>query len=223
MEESMRPPWFTPLYSNWFIGNFIYEPFFGTGSIVDPSLFEFSEEDRHVFGTSESGAKKVLDEISQKTVEDMRGLLQQNAPKTVSNVPDVRTAVDALAYFYGKARGEGTDVLEFIQQYTHRPVATLLDLFGSTDLKYREEGGPFGKRLRLVEGTPGFFSRAISDYAELLGLLDNPDEEIPTVLGGKKERISRKIDPRPGRKKAVQAYVQSLNFHTDGLAVGLRG
>jgi len=221
VEESLRPPWFSPLYSNLFIGDNIYQQFFGTGSIVDQAVFQTP------FGTGATGTnrQKQRELVSQVEAADgdiqkIQQILSNATPDQLSDIPSIEQSADVLAYLYGEVRRQGLDVHRFIADYTHRPVATLENVLGSVDLTYEQNGSTLSK----TAGVPGFHSTAVGPYSNLVGLLDNPDQELPRLkTKGKKFAISKALDPRPDRRAAVQEYSDELGGGTGSLGIGLLG
>ncbi len=223
IEEGMRPPWFSPLYSNWFIGAEIYEPFFGCGSIVDQALFTTATGSA-TFGTGRTQQQEILDKLKSagNDRQQVLQILDDAKAKNISDVPDVESSVDVLAYMYGEVRRLGLDVHRFVHDYTRRPIATMEDIFGSADLQYKLEGDV----LKLEKGIPGFHSTAIADVGgQLRGLLDNPDLSISRLKkgAGKKAPVSRDLDPRPGRRAKVVEYLEEINASSGSLGVGVVG
>lgn len=219
VEETLRPPWFSPLYSNLFIGDNIYQKFFGTGSIVDEGLFITPE------GGALFGSTKDKDEVLAQ-VEGANGdavkisqILDKYKATTIGAIPSIENAVDSLAYLYGEIRRQNLDVQKFIVNYTDRPIATLEDMLGSLDLEYEVQG----EKLVKTSGTAGFHSSAVAPFGDLMGLVDNPDNGIARLhKHGPKFPISKVLDPRPERRAAVQAYAD--DFGSEGsLGVGLLG
>lgn len=220
IEESIRPPWFSPLYSNMFIGSEIYGKFFGTGSIVDQSLFITPEGEALFSGASERD--EILAQVRAADGDPLAvaKILDDNAGKVLSEIPDIETSVDALAFIYGEVRRQGLDVQRFITNYTSRPIASLRNIFGSLDLEYEREG----RELLLTSGEPGFHSTAVAPFGSLLGLIDNPDQEMARLdTSGKKFPISPDLDPRPERRAAVEAYADEVSIAKGSIGVGLIG
>lgn len=221
VEESLRPLWFSPLYSNLFIGDNIYRAFFGTGSLVDEMVFSTA------FGTGASGANRQEQrelvskiEAADGNLEQIQKILSDTTYDMLSDIPSIEQAADVLAYLYGEVRRQGLDVQRFVSDYTHRPIATMEDIFGSEDLAYELDG----TKLKKVAGTPGFHSTAVAPFADLVGLLDNPDQELPRLkVKGKKFVISKALDPRPERRAAVKEYADELGGGTGSLGIGLVG
>ncbi len=230
VEEAMRPAWFSPLYSNWFIGDEIYQPFFGTGSVVDFALFQAVDSNQRVgasFGTGRMQQEAMLDKLRDAGGDFMAitKILEEAKAKNISDVPDVESALDALAYIYGEVRRLGLDVHKFVHDYTRRPIATMENIFGSYDLEYELQSN---NTLKIKNGSPGFHSAAIDKLAgthgQLVGLLDNPDQPLARIRKtGKKEPLSRKLDPRPGRRKKVEEYLIEIGAATGSLGVGVEG
>lgn len=222
VEEALRPPWFSPLYSNWFIGSEIYEPFFGTGSVVDQALF-VSPTGEATFGTGREEQREILDKL-HAAGNDRQKILQiveDAGARGISDVPDVESAIDVLAYIYGEVVRLNLDVHRFVNDYTKRPIASMEDILGSSDLRYEEDGD----KLKLVEGTAGFHSTAIAPFGQLKGLIDNPDLLLSRLkkASGKKAPVNRGLDPRPGRREKVEAYLREIGASGGALGVGVAG
>lgn len=219
VEETIRPPWFSPLYSNLFIGDNIYQPFFGTGSIVDEGLF-ITPEGGALFGSSKD-QDEVMAEVSGADGDSVKisQILEKYQAKTIGTIPSIESAVDALSYLYGEVSRQNLDVQKFIVNYTDRPIATLEDMLGSLDLEYEVQGD----KLVKTGGTSGFHSTAVAPFGELLGLTDNPDLQLARMQrSGKKFPLTKTLDPRPDRRAAVEAYANDFGS-AGALGVGLRG
>jgi len=224
IEESIRPPWFSPLYSNLFIGDNIYDKFFGVGSIVDQSLFTTPEGE--AFFSSSAEREEILSKIKQAdgdpvTVAEILNR-PENQSKTLSEIPSVETSTDALAFIYGDVRRQGADVQKFVADYTSRPIATMRDILGTIDLEYKASKDK--STLEIVSGKGGFHSTAVAPFEDLLGLMDNPDLELARLhKKGKKFPISKALDPRKGRREMVEAYSNAIGGSRGSLGVGLLG
>ncbi len=222
VEEGLRPPWFSPLYSNWFIGENIYEPFFGCGSLVDQALF-VTGQGTATFGTGRTQQQDILDRLKAagNDRKQVLQILEDARAKSISDVPDIESSVDVLAYVYGEVARLGLDIHRFVHDYTRRPIATMEDILGSADLEYRVNGD----KLTLVSGTPGFHSTAIAPYDQLRGLIDNPDLQLSRLRqgAGKKSPVARNLDPRPGRRAKVVEYLKEINAASGSLGVGVQG
>lgn len=236
VEESLRPPWFSPLYSSLFIGDQIYTPFFGCNSIVDEAVFAGAGT-VGIFGSNKTERDKIMAAFASAGNDQVkvREVVRQAQLSNIADIPSVEQAVDALAYLYGEVRRLGLDVHRFVADYTYRPIATMYDIFGSANLEYEVVAGTAANKgktsgitldqLKLKQGTPGFHSTAIAPYGDLLGLLDNPDLEIQrlTKSGGKSAPVDKSIDPRPGRRERVQDYADELEEGHGVIGSALRG
>ena len=225
VEEGLRPPWFSPLYSNWFIGEGIYEPFFGCGSIVDEALF-ISPNGATGFGTGRTKQQEMLEKLREADNDRTKimKILEDAKAERISDVPDIESSVDVLAYVYGEIRRLGLDVHRFINDYTRRPIATMEDILGSDDLEYKID--TLTDTLELVKGDPGFHSTAIANVdGRLRGLIDNPDLELSRLKkgAGTKVPLSRTLDPRPGRRAKVVEYIKEIGAGSGSLGIGVQG
>lgn len=203
IEEVVRPSWFSPLYSNLYIGKYIYRPFFGTESLVDDVILTPSTPPDEKLDLDRS-------DFIDMTVDDV--------PK-LKNIPHAEAAIDLLAFLYGEIRSRGLDVQRFIMDYTYRPIATMEDIFGSEDLELEKKGD----KVSVKSGKLGFHSMAIAPYDNLVGLLDDPDTGLPRLSSrSKKDPVSKDLDPRKGRREKVEKYVEEL-ASGGGLGTGVVG
>jgi hypothetical protein len=202
IEEIIRPNWFSHLYSNLYIGDGVYQKYFGSGSIVDQLVFQ-SQSGLSLQGLADK--KAAIQSLSNFSLETTDTLKTPDAK--LFDIPSVETAANILAFQYGRALQENADIERFVDDYTSRPVANWVDILGSPDLQYRK----VGNQLVVEKGKPGFHSAAVAPFGDLVGLVDNPDAALPSRFGDKKVNvISRKVDPRPGRRKVVEEYVNQL-------------
>lgn len=214
IEEILRPSWFSPLYSNLYIGEKIYMPFFGTGSLVDQIVFS-SPEGLSIQGLG-GERNQILDMVTKSN--DKLSDISKLSQSKLFNIPDIETAANVLAFQYGEVRRLNLDVQKFVNDYTTRPIATLLDIFGTQDLQYKV----VGTKLQIASGTPGFHSSALSGYGDLLGLVDNPDLELPRLNEKGGSKLSKLLDPRKERLEKVKAYSAKLQG-VSGDVIGLLG
>lgn len=131
----------------------------------------------------------------------------------------VSEAVDEIVRVYSLVRHRGFDVNEFIKAYTWRPIASMVDLFGTSSLEIDDRGA-------VVRGVEGFHSRAFGDYDDLR-LLVGPSEgdRPPTILGlqvsdpdetgdgntpSRQDQIAARLDTRKEKRIGVLRYVYSL-------------
>lgn len=194
-EELIRPGWYDKIWSPAQIGK-VYDEFFGVGSITDPQTIGSK-------GSQSEDTQQAAAEQSQaEDAEDPRGTAA--AALELSEGATTQQAVEFLVMAYSYIKQAGMDVEEFIRAYTYRPVTTMVDIFGTSDLELREDG------LEVLSGVEGFHSRAFGPYEDLFGLV-NP--EIEDILGITRESVARKrSDTRKRKFEAVQGYVTAMRF-----------
>ena len=120
-----------------------------------------------------------------------------------------------LVQLYSYVKHGGLDVEEFIRAYVWRPVATLVDMFGTSDLQLDADGHT------VVQGMEGFHSRAFGPYEDLFGMVP-PD--IENVVGIKRNKSQQgtpqegqaqtagRADVRKRRQDAIKEYISALQF-----------
>lgn len=224
IEDAIRPPWIWKGWHNAYIGD-TYNGLIGTDSIVDVSGFDVKDDPFEQTASpvekaqSEPGA--VVYDPNDQTFETLLGLSTDNpeAPRPVVDTPrinrlstadehTVEASTDVLVKLYSTIREQGLDVGNFIRMYTWRPIATMVDILGSPDLSYKEDG----KGHVVVEtGIEGFHSRAFGDKADLFGLV-NPNVTKVLGLSEKKNHAAAvRLDVRAERRQIVKNYVYELN------------
>lgn len=194
-EEYIRPGWYGDVWTNSKIGE-VWNELFGTGAITDATTI-------NDMGRSSVGLRQPTTSRDDATSGD-------DARADAPGVADleagasIQQSVEFLLLTYSYIKQAGLDVDEFIGAYTWRPIATLVDMFGTSDLAYDASGE------NIVQGFEGFHSRAIGPYNNLFGLVT---AEIETVLNIKRgSTAAQKVDIRKERREMVEKYVTSLLF-----------
>ena len=135
---------------------------------------------------------------------------QQISAVTVEIVESERSienSIDRLTRVYSQLSHKGLDIGAFIRNYTWRPVATMIEILGTSDLTIVEDTN---NNSIVINGTEGFHSRAFADQEDLFGLV-NP--QVKRVLGLGKNAdpaAARRLDVRKLRRDAVRDYVDEL-------------
>jgi len=202
-EEYIRPGWYGDVWHPANIGK-AYQAFFRTGSITDT----ISVTDPRAGGGVDTSAPAavqdaVADQVAATNGEDVRNyggaLLQLDAGSSIQQ------AVEFLVILYSYIRqSAGVDVDEFIRAYGWRPVATMLDMFGTSDLEMDETG------TKVLNGIEGFHSRAFGPYDNLFGLVT---PEIESIVGIKRgSTAAMKGDIRKRRHDAVMELANMIAF-----------
>jgi len=199
-EEYIRPGWYADVWHPRKIGE-IYNYYFGIGSITDQT--NVNQPD---------GSSKTLINIDDlEQLGDAGNSKGGNDPRadisallTLQEGASIEQATDFLVLTYSYIKQSGLDVDEFVRSYTWRPVATMLDMFGTSDLQFTADG------TQVIRGVEGFHSRAFGNYADLFGLV-TPD--IESVIGVNRTAIARqRLDIRGRRFQAVGDFVSDLQF-----------
>lgn len=199
-EELIRPGWYGDIWSPSKIGK-VYTDLFATGSITDPQVITGPGGSTSSTVNEEAEAA-LADQQEAEDAEDPRN----DAPGALAldEGASIQQATEFLHLTYSYIKHEGLDIEEFIRAYTWRPVATMVDIFGTSDLTFSGDG------LDVVSGTEGFHSRAFGPYDDLFGLVP---AEIEDVLGIKRgDAGAQRADTRKRKLEAVQAYISQLMF-----------
>lgn len=194
-EELIRPGWYGDAWHPFKIGK-AYDYFLGTGSITDET-FAFTS----TTGNSTADADVAIlggDDASNVDLSKIQVV------STLDMQSNTEQAVRFLLLSYSYAKQAGVDVDAFIRAYTWRPIATMVDIFGTSDLQYDKEGH------EVVQGVEGFHSKAFGPYNDLFGLVP---PEITEILGIKKVSIARQQgDVRGRRFEAARNFIDQLSF-----------
>jgi hypothetical protein len=200
-EEYIRPGWYGDIWAPAKIGQ-AYQQFFQTSAITDQRQVTLSN----------FGSVGVQGDQAQQALSTQQQAVDADDPN--ANAPGLlaldsnSTIQDAVAFIvetYSLIKQQpGLDVDEYIRSYNWRPIASLVDLFGSSDLVLDQTG------QHVVQGIEGFHSRAFGPYSDLFGLV-TPD--IENILGIKRgSTTAQKGDTRGRKQKAVADYVAALQF-----------
>lgn len=201
-EEYIRPGWYGPVWKPSNVGK-VYDAFFQTGAITDQQQIGDSQ------GASlgASGADDNQNSTQGSPFQDPAfGEFTSTVPIVLGLDPgsSIAQAVQflVLTYSYIKQAGD-ISTNEFIKAYTWRPVASIVDMFGTSDLTLSPDGS------QVLRGFEGFHSRAFGQYNDLFGLV-TPD--IENVLGIKRgATAAQKADTRKRKQDLVLDYMTGLN------------
>jgi hypothetical protein len=131
----------------------------------------------------------------------------------------IAEATAEIVRIYSRVRTGGFDTHQFIRSYTWRPIASMVDLFGTANLEITDAG-------EVVRGREGFHSRAFGDYDDLRQLVGSGDGSRPqTILGlstrdpdetsddsssSRDANIAARLDTRKEKRIAVLKYIFAL-------------
>jgi hypothetical protein len=229
IEDAVRPPWIWEGWHNRNIGD-TYMGLIGADSIVDVSAFDV-KDDQFAQKQAPSTASPVEDDGSEPgevvydpndhTYELLMGISTDapTAPRPKVDTPrinrmstddtqTVEASTDILVKVYSTIREQKQDVGNFIRMYTWRPIATMVDILGSPDLVLTPDKSG---HVTATAGVEGFHSRAFSDQADLIGLVN---ESVTKVLGLSEKNghaTLARLDVRPDRRLVIKQYVYELN------------
>jgi hypothetical protein len=199
-EEYIRPGWYGDVWHPASIGR-AYETFFRTGAITDPH--EVSDPGG---GRARAAGGAATDALAESLGASGLGDPRIDAPAVFSlrEGASVEQAVAFIVATYSRIKQEGFDVDEFIRAYTWRPIASMVDLFGTSDLALSADGS------EVVSGIEGFHSRAFGPFSDLFGLVT---PEIESVVGIERgSRAALHGDTRKMKQEAVKDFVSALGF-----------
>jgi len=191
-EEYIRPGWYGDIWHPSKIGE-AYDLFFATGAITDP---------HNVFRSND----QAQDALNSAAETDDPNDARKDAPVAYQLLAgaSIEQASAFLQATYSHIKLAGLDVEEFIRAYTWRPIATMVDIFGTRDLQLSPDGN------FVVQGIEGFHSRAFGQYNNLFGLVT---PEIEDVVGLKRgTTAAQKGDTRKVKQDAVKDFLAGLGI-----------
>ncbi len=194
-EELIRPGWYGDVWSPGKIGQ-VYQDFFGVGAITENTVILDGGPQANEDFEQAVAAAQTSDDADQ-ALEDLPIVtsLGQNAT--------IQQAVEFLTLTYSYVKTAGLDADEFIRAYTWRPIATMLDIFGSEDLTFDENG------ISAITGVEGFHSRAFGPYDDLFGLVG---PEVETLLGfSRGSTTAQRGDTRKRKQEKVLVLHSALS------------
>jgi hypothetical protein len=200
-EEVIRPGWYGDIWSPTNISK-VYKSFFGIGAITEPTAI--LDPRSGAVGDANEDFKRAVEEA--ETAENIKDAVA-DAPIVTSlgSNASIQQAVEFLTLTYSYVKLAELDVDEFISAYTWRPVASMIDLFGSEDLAFNENG----TAVVTPGAVEGFHSRAFGPYDDVFGLVT---PEIETVLGIERGSVTaQRADTRKRKLERVQKLSASLS------------
>jgi hypothetical protein len=244
-EDLTFPPWYGEAYRSHRIGG-LYSQYFGIGSVTDPTVVLGSsaphtppegdtEDARTLYLDIESVFGAVLGNDhpapgTSSTPElsgggtigppvDVASDQAGNERKVLGEVDGqspIAKALNEVVRIYGATRTEHYDTPAFVHNYTWRPIASMVDMFGTADLSITEQG-------EVTSGREGFHSRAFGDFDNLHQLvaggggtpqkvlgLDAAPNEVTGDRPDPSKEVSKRLDTRKEKRLAVFRYLTAL-------------
>jgi hypothetical protein len=144
---------------------------------------------------------------------------------TIPTRSSIALSTETIVRAYSLIKLNGYDVHGFLRSYGWRPIASMVDMFGTSNLEISDEG-------EVVRGREGFHSRAFGDFDDLRQLVGPGDGVRPqTILGlttrdpdetgddraTRDEAIAARLDTRLEKRKKVLSYLNALLAGRHGL------
>ena len=144
------------------ISDNVYRPLLGTFAITDDKILVSEFSDLLQTFVKQAGDASV---IIEKQADGTEVVKLGDVVIASFNVKDhsIERSIDALTVLYGMLKLRGTSVSNFIADYTRRPIASLTDILGDSDLLFDESGNPFARADGTIPRV-GFHSKAYGDF-----------------------------------------------------------
>lgn len=235
-EELAFPPWYGDDYRTTRIGG-LYSQFFGIGAVTDPTVVLGSAQPQgatgdaaraifvqfqSTFGSDQhpaAGLSSTPEPVGGGMIGppgdgdevdvDVLGEVQARSP--------IASAVAELVSIYSATRTQHYDTPAFVHNYCWRPIASIVDMFGTADLQITDTGV-------VTSGREGFHSRAFGSYDDLRQLVGPGSnglpqrvlglEAVPNEINGDQvdpsAKIAARLDTRKEKRLAVLRYLAAL-------------
>ena len=171
-EVILKPGWYSPVWEPENISEQVYQPLLGCESITStPALQDVEDAEavlrRYMRDNSASPDDLVIERVEGADgavlgVAKVRG--KHVATFVLDGGASVEHAVDALTMLYSTLRQGGSNIDEFVRNYTTRDIATMPEILGSGNLRYDENGNVEVAQDGEPDPVEGFFSRSVGDY-----------------------------------------------------------
>jgi hypothetical protein len=199
MEEAIRPGWYGPIWQSANIGQ-AYLQFFSCGAITDQSTIDAGSTNATNPNAPGLAASQQASTATSADDPNANAL----AILQLAQGSSVEAACAFLVQLYSTARQGGADINALIAAYTNRPIATLVDMLGTSDLALSNDGST------VVAGKVGLHSMAFGQFSNLFGLVSTAVTNITGIARG--SPAAQRADTRARKQNAVLAYTQQINF-----------
>ena len=238
-EATATPPWFSNIYQPDKIGTDFYGPMFGCASVLDNPPLQLSDEAQAKFDEVEAVALKQSTKDQKKVVTttwveipsaDGNAAQEVQVPASFVRASyTTQNAADKLSEVYLGLKRLDVNMDLFIDMYTSRKYATMLDIMGnmnedlilsqtiSTSSALNRGDTRFENQVGMREEIRGFHGFAYGDQENLAELEYEP---LPQLTGVKnipnKRNPDGKVDPRKTRYQRVLAYRKQVASRGQG-------
>lgn len=199
-EEYIRPGWYGDIWHPMNI-HLAYQQFFGTGSITEPT--QILDLQGAQVGVVTSDAQTALN-TALAALGKTGAVSDSAASISLVKGASIQQAVAFLVLTYSYIKQQGLSTQDFLKVYNYRPIANMVDMFGSSDLQLSPDG------TQIVQGIEGFHSRAFGPFEDLFGLVTN---DIESIVGIKRGTVqAQKADTRKRKFEVMLRYAANLRF-----------
>jgi hypothetical protein len=159
IEDAMMPGWYDQIWKKATISKEVYLPLIGCRAITDDESVDMATLSAQRKAELETSAAYTT--LGPTDANTNVTQTETGGDVAVYNVPlgTLEQAIDGLVISYGMMKWKDQDVHAFIDSYTSRPIASMIDILGSQDLEFGPDGLP--TKPSMIEG---FHSRAFGDY-----------------------------------------------------------
>jgi hypothetical protein len=232
LEDAIRPGWFSEeVWKNDKVTEAVYKPLLGSMAITDDVSLGQAQQDEMLKRWGSDQARRTNPPHGEPGTVDVE--TTSDGKFKYSVVPgSVEESVDGLSLVYGLIKEKGGNIHEFIRDFTRRPIANMVDIMGTQNLEFTDDG-KVANTETMIEG---FHSRAFGDYntdvqlpekegssatagakalhALMEGVSDPGSLQRPGIIGRDEAKagIRPELDPRGRARGRVRAYVEELQL-----------
>jgi hypothetical protein len=241
IEEAIRPPWIWDGWANPKVSE-TYDQLFGTGALTDIGGFTVSSNDpsegtRFYVGEDDVAGLQAQQSASTKkrkgsprNDKDIRQAAKVEAAKSQNAVlmqdkeRTIENSVDFLVRAYSFVKANNLDVGDFLRAYSWRPVATMVDILGGSNLEIKQTAKKVKKvvkqRRKLTKEEQANIRKKKRRAIIAESLLPAGASESQKALALSKYRrqtaeLERTKDPKFGTRYVTRSFTQ-VGYEVNG-------
>ena len=197
---------FSDIYDAESIGSDFYSPLYGVGSLIDVGarMQSMLAESGNIEQEVDASVQRSPDEIRwQAIVEE---LCQRDLDATTGTEGfDVEMALDALSDVYRMLVTTGNDMDRFVSSIVARPIATMVDIFGSEILSEESNQSEYGN----YSGSGRQAGVGFHEFAFIQGASGAETFDTTGLESGESDQL----DVATARRNRVLAYANAIKVH----------
>lgn len=197
---------FSDIYDAEKIGAEFYFPLYGVGSLIDVGsrMQSLLAESGNIEQEVADSVQRSPDEIRwQSIVEE---ICQRDLDATTGTEGfDVEMALDALSDMYRMLATTGNDMDHFVSSIVARPIATMIDIFGSEILSEESERDQYGN----YPGSGRQAGVGFHEFAFIQGASGAETFDTTGLESGESDQL----DVATARRNRVIAYANAIKVH----------